>query len=245
MVKRTILYFLFLIFWTPITAQKVNLLPVSTTGQIITHKYYFLSYSAQNKQAEWVFYLLTRTNSIGAFERGNNFRPDKMVTTGSASLEDYRNSGYDRGHLCPAADMAFNSDAMSESFLLSNMSPQNPSFNRGIWKSLEDMVRKWAIQEDSIYVVTGPLFIDNRGSIGVNQITVPGFFYKIIYDITGEQKMIGFIIPNEKCDSKLLFQYAVTVDYIESISGIDFFHELPDPLEEQLESIAEINLWDI
>ena len=121
-------------FTANLLAQTPDLLPISTTGEIVKHKYYTLSYSEKNEQAEWVFYLLTKANSVGAVERGNNFRPDPSVPTGSASLLDYRNSGYDKGHLCPAADMSFNAQAMSETFYLSNMSPQVPSFNRGIWK---------------------------------------------------------------------------------------------------------------
>ena len=198
--KQTIFQYTFIIIslflCNSIVAQNVDLLPISTTGQIIKHKYYNLSYSPQNKQAEWVFYLLTKANSSGGVKRKNNFRPDPLVSTGSASLDDYKNSGYDKGHLCPAGDMSFDSQAMSETFYLSNMSPQFPSFNRGIWKKLEDLVRKWAIDEDSLYIVTGPIFINNRGSIGPNKVTIPGFYYKVIYDPTGNKKMIGFIIPN-------------------------------------------------
>jgi len=179
---KSIITILILILCISSASSAQELLPISTTGQIVKHKYYTLSYSQQNKQAEWVFYLLTKANSLGAVERGNNFRPDPGVSTGSASLEDYKNSGYDKGHLCPAADMAFDSQAMSETFYLSNMSPQYPSFNRGIWKKLEELVRKWAIQEDSLYVVTGPIFINNKGSIGPDKVTVPGFYYKVLYD---------------------------------------------------------------
>src|ERR1035437_1359762 len=108
-------FFIFLLLGpSSLVAQKVDLSPISTTGQIIKHKYYTLSYSKQNKQAEWVFYLLTKKNSLGAVARKNNFRPDPLVSTGSASLKDYSKSGYDKGHLCPAADMSFDSQAMSE-----------------------------------------------------------------------------------------------------------------------------------
>lgn len=239
--RRLVLLFLFVC--GSLVAQNVELLPISTTGQIVKHKYYTLSYSEQNEQAEWVFYLLTKANSLGAVERENNFRPDPLVSTGSAFLKDYKNSGYDRGHLCPASDMAFDSQAMSETFYLSNMSPQNPSFNRGIWKKLEELVRSWSLQEDSLYIVTGPIFIDNKGSIGPDKVTVPGFYYKVIYDPTGNKKMIGFIMPNEKGASKILSDYTFSVVYIEEVTKIDFFHDLPDSLEFKLERKIDLKLW--
>src|SRR5450759_1124712 len=98
-------------------------------------------------------------------ERGN-FKMDQLVTTISSKSSDYTKSGYDRGHLCPAADMGFNPVAMEESFFMSNISPQVPDFNRGLWKELEMTVRKWAIKEHKLYVVTGPVFKDSKGSIG-------------------------------------------------------------------------------
>ena len=230
-------------FTVNLMAQNTDLLPNSTTGEIVKHKYYTLSSSVENEQAEWVFYLLTKANSIGAVERVNNFRPDPLVPTGSASLLDYRNSGYDKGHLCPAADMSFNAQAMSETFYLSNMSPQVPSFNRGIWKSLEELVRSWAIQEDSIYIITGPIFTKNKGTIGPDKVTVPGYYYKVIYDPTGVKKMIAFILPNEKATNKQLSNYSVSVDSVEKVTKIDFFYNLPDDLETGLEKGFDLKLW--
>ena len=225
-----------------LVAQKVDLSPISTTGQIIKHKYYTLSYSKQNKQAEWVFYLLTKKNSLGAVARKNNFRPDPLVSTGSASLKDYSKSGYDKGHLCPAADMSFDSQAMSETFYLSNMSPQVPTFNRGIWKKLEELVRSWSLQEDSLYIVTGPIFLNNKQSIGPDKVTVLGYYYKVIYDPIGKKKMIGFILPNAKGKGQLS-NYTVSVDSVEKVTKIDFFHNLPDSLENRLERGVDLKLW--
>ena len=124
-----------LLFSSTLIAQE--LLPTSTTGQIIKHQYFTLSYSEPHEQAEWVYYKLTPQLINGTQSRTDNFRTDPMVTSGSAQLNDYKGSGFDRGHLCPAADMKINRDAMSETFYMSNMSPQHPSFNRGIWKKLK------------------------------------------------------------------------------------------------------------
>ncbi len=137
----------------PLTLQQ--LLPSHTSNhQIIEHSTYILEYNEKYEHAEWVIHLLTQDRVAGSFERTDNFRPDPKVITGSASLADYKGSGYDRGHLAPAADMKWSENVMSESFFMSNMSPQKPGFNRGIWKSLESIVRTWAIENDEIYIVT-------------------------------------------------------------------------------------------
>ncbi|GAH82191.1 unnamed protein product, partial [marine sediment metagenome] len=124
---------------------------------IIRHTAYTLKYKEKYEQAEWVLYKLTAERVKGSYKRTNDFRPDPMVKTGSATLSDYKGSGYDRGHLAPAGDMKWSTTAMSESFYMSNMSPQNPGFNRGIWKKLEGQVRTWATDNEEIYIVTGPV----------------------------------------------------------------------------------------
>ena len=237
------LLFLQLIFLPVFSFGQCELLPTSTTHEIIKRTYYTLSYSKKDEQSEWVAYLLTRSMLTGQSERGNNFRPDPSVSSGSAQLSDYNKSGYDRGHLCPAGDMTFNAEAMSETFYLSNMSPQVPAFNRGIWKSLETLVREWAEEDDSIFIVTGGILSESKESIGIDRVTVPSKFYKVIYDITGEKKMIAFILPNEK-GIKPLQDYVVTVDSVQKVTDIDFFHCLPDTLRNRLEETSDISKWD-
>lgn len=213
--------------------------PVST-GEIVRHSYYTLSYSEENEQAAWVYYQLSSAINNGTQDRTDDFRADPSVSTGSASLNDYKGSGYDRGHLCPAADMTQNKTAMSETFFLSNMSPQVAGFNRGIWSTLEDQVRKWATQYQNIFVVTGPIFNNNLGVIGPGEVTVPGYFYKVIFD--GKDKMIGLILPHAS-SSKSMEQFVVTVDQIEQQTGIDFFPGLNDQLEFKLEANTDWNYW--
>lgn len=213
-----------------------------SSGEIVKHTYYTLSYSEENEQAYWVYYELTSTFINGPQSRTDDFRADPLVSTGSASLDDYKGSGYDRGHLCPAADMALNKTSMSETFYLSNMSPQVAGFNRGIWSKMEDQVRKWAFKYSKLYVVTGPIFRDNLGIIGVDKVTVPGYYYKVLFD--GKNKMIGFILPNAS-SSKSLDQFEVTVDEIEKETGVDFFPELNDQLEKQLEGNIDASNWPL
>ncbi|MGY5354450.1 DNA/RNA non-specific endonuclease [Wenyingzhuangia sp. IMCC45467] len=207
----------------------------TASNKIYHHTYYSLSYNEKHEQADWVYYLLTKEYVNGTAKRKDNFRADDLITTKSASLQDYKKSGYDRGHLCAAADMKINKTAMSETFFLSNMSPQLPGLNRGEWKKLEDKVRDWAIQEDSILVVTGPVFKDNIKQIGENQVTIPGYYYKVIYDLTKPQKMTAFILPHQAKPQSFM-NYQTTVNEVEKITGIDFFSILEDEFEEQLEA---------
>lgn len=213
----------------------------NSTGEIVHHAYFSLAYNESHEQAEWVFYKLTSMMLAGDAKRTDDFRIDAKISTGSADLNDYKGSGFDRGHLCPAADMVVSEIAMSESFLLSNISPQNPSFNRGIWSSLESIVRANALIEDSIYLATGPIFKNINTSIGTNEVSVPGFYYKVIY-APGNQKMIAFILPNEKGTAPVS-NFVVTVDSVERVTGIDFFPLLQKELQAQLESISDTGKW--
>jgi endonuclease G len=217
-----------------------SLEPLST-AEIVKHKYYTLAYSEEHEQALWVYYLLTPEFIVGTLNRSDNFRPDPAVSTGSATLADYKNSGYDRGHLCPAADMKLNATAMSETFYLSNMSPQVPGFNRGIWSNVEEQVRKWTLEYDSLYIVTGPVFRDNLGVIGRNKITVPGYYYKVIYS-PRKKEMIGLILPNASSPESV-GKFVVPVDSVEALTGIDFFPELADEIENKLEGNVDILAW--
>lgn len=210
---------------------------------VIKHTGYSLSFNDRYKLANWVAYDLTKEETLGSSERTNKFIPDPLVSTGTATDEDYLNSGYDRGHLAPAGDMTWSSTAMAESFYYSNMSPQNKSFNRGIWKKLESLVRKWAEEYDEVYIVTGPILTSNLPTIGIHKVAVPKYFYKVILDYTEpEIKGIGFIIPNEK-SLEPLQNFAITIDSVEKVTGIDFFPQLPDEQEKVIESTIHINEW--
>lgn len=176
-------------------------------------------------------------------KRTDKFRSDPEIPTGSATPGDYRRSGYDRGHLAPAADMAFSVQTMVDSFFMSNMSPQKPAFNRGIWKDLEALVRQFAITEQKIVVVTGPILPRKKtATIGANKVTVPTHYYKVIFDLTPPQKMIGFILPNEE-SNKPLAAFVVTVDAVEKVTGLDFFSRVPKDKQERLERTVSINAW--
>jgi len=203
--------------------------------QIIKHFAYTLSYNEFYEQANWVAYELTDIETISHFERTNKFIVDDLVKTGSATNDDYKKSGYDRGHLAPAGDMSWSEQAMKESFYYSNMSPQNPSFNRGIWKKAEELIREWAVENKSLYIITGPILTKDLPTIGPNKVSIPNFYYKAILDYSEpEFKSIAFLIPN-KASKELLQNFTVSIDSLEHLTGYDFYYQLPDSIENKLE----------
>jgi len=225
-------------------AKHIEFPYVEDNENVILHHGYSLVYDEPCEQAKWVAYVLTKKETEGLEERGNKFIEDPFVHTGSATNEDYSKSGYDRGHLAPAADMKWSETAMKESFFYSNMSPQVPSFNRGIWKKLEEKLRDWAIAYDSILIVTGPILNGNLKKIGINEVCVPDFYYKVIIDFKKDKsKAIGFIMPNS-AGSKPLSDYAKTIDDVEKQTGIDFFSQFNSEFEEKLESKICIPCWE-
>ena len=208
---------------------------------------YALGYSELYEQPWWVTYKLTADEvKSKKAKRSDDFRSDPDIPSGSATPEDYKNSGFDRGHLAPAADMSFSLQAMSESFYMSNMSPQYANFNRGIWKDLESKVRDYAVYNKEIYVVTGPVFgtqeVITIGSS--NKIAVPDHYYKVILDASGsEPKAIGFLLNHRNSKGKLA-DFVVTVDAVEAITGLDFFSQLDDDIESRVESQCDFQQWE-
>lgn len=217
------------------------------TAPVFFYTAFALQYNEEHEQSDWVAWRLTdeRVNSRNA-ERSDRFRPDPAIPGGSATLEDYRGSGFDRGHLAPAADFRFSAQAMLESFLFSNMSPQRPAFNRGIWASLEAIVRGWADRYGEIFVVTGPV-LDRADfeRIGPNRVSVPHYYYKAILYWNGDDaRCIAFILPNQREESPLA-SYACTIDDLEERTGLDFFPSLPDELEVRIEAEFDLSWWPL
>ncbi|RXR21312.1 DNA/RNA non-specific endonuclease [Flavobacterium amnicola] len=218
-------------------------LPTSTTGDIVKHNYYTLSYSEAHEQAEWVAYELKKEQLSYTNHRRPYFIEDPEVESGSANWKNYIRSGYDRGHLCPAGDRRFSKAAFNETFYTSNISPQKNDFNAGIWNRLEQKTRYWARKYDGLYVVTGGVLSDDLDVIGKEDVAVPVYFYKILIDKSrGEYKAIAFLMPHEESD-KALNNFVVSIDIIEKMTGIDFFPNLPDAIENQLERKADYKGW--
>lgn len=218
-------------------------LPAENVGRVVEHSYYHLSYAEEYEQSEWVSYRLSDDMLRGSTRRDNDFRVDPAVTTGSASPGDYANSGYSRGHLVPAGDMKVNSTAMSETFYMSNMSPQDYDFNSGIWNNLENQVRDWVREKGELYIVSGPVLHNNLRRLRSGNVAIPEQFFKVLVfkgRRPGETKMIAFLMANE-ASREPLENFVVTTDLVEELSGVDFFPELEE--EDYLESRIDTSFW--
>ena len=199
-----------------VPARDLNFLPETTTAAVIHHQFYSLSYSEDDEQAEWVAYKLTSDRlSQPWVDRHDFFMPDPLVQSGSSTPDDYKGSGYDRGHLVPAADMAFSEEAMKETFYMSNISPQSHNFNGGIWRELEELTRSWAKRFDELYVVTGPvLTYEPKGYLGENEVAIPQAYFKVLLDLSSSKpKGIGFVIPNEVSYDPI-YKFATSIDRV-------------------------------
>ena len=237
-------YFSLLIIFINTLIYSQDLKPLGLYNDVVSHSYYTLSYSEDHEQAEWVYYTLNSNQLNSSIERKNNFRADNKVKTSSAQLYDYEGSGYDRGHLAPAADMKYNTNSMSESFFMSNMSPQSASFNREIWRKIEKQFRDWSYKYGEIVIVTGPVLKgENYGSIGYNKVTIPKWYYKVAIDPSNYDRNIAILIENEGSSASIK-SFVVTIDYLEEFSGLDFFYNLPDEVEDSFESSTHTELWD-
>jgi endonuclease G len=210
---------------------------------IIRHKHYFLSYSEEHEQAEWTAYYLTAKSQYQHHYERPYFKQDPLVDTESAHWKNYKDTGYDKGHLVPAADMKFSSDAYSETFYTSNVSPQNREFNAGIWNRLEQKVRYWADKYTALFIVTGSILHDNLVKIGVEEVSVPDYFFKIVVRVENNGlNMISFLVPNEKSDEPI-YKFAATIDEIEQITKIDFNQKLVERIEEKIEKELSYKEW--
>jgi endonuclease G len=214
--------------------------------QIIEHTGYTVSYNSDWKIPNWVAYELTKEEAEGVTPRDNNFIPDPEVPYGeSATTNDYKNSGWDRGHMAPAGDMKWSELAMKESFYLSNICPQNKNLNGGVWNDLEIQVRGLATQKGKIYVVCGPIVSQQPKTIGTNKVAVPDAFFKVLLQNDNDNwTAIAFMFANAS-GRKPLSTYAMNVEDMQVITDIDFFPALPDSIESKIESQVDFTKWNI
>lgn len=217
--------------------------------QLIDHKAYHVSYNKDFKVPNWVFYELTREEIKGTLRRSDNFQADPALKYDDAShLEDYRNTGWDRGHMAPSMDMNWDPDVLDEAFLLSNMCPQGHDFNAGIWLDLEHEVRYWAKRDSAVCVVCGPVLPKSKNekyrTLPRSTVIIPEYFYKIVLAPFAKNgpRAIAFIMPNEQ-RYETLGSFAVTIDSVEALTGIDFFPILPDDIEDVVESSINLPDW--
>jgi endonuclease G len=207
-------------------------------GESADRVFFFTCHSPTHKVPFWVAHTLEK-RAASSSGRPSHFRQDRDLASPSAADRDYRSSGFHRGHLVPAADFS-SPEAVRATFLLSNAVPQTPSVNTGPWRRLENAVRRAARSADRVHVFTGALFEGEPKTIGPNQVAVPSHTYKVVLLIRGDSAaMFAAIVPNHENVSGSLNQFTVTVDEIEHRTGLDFFSELEDALENGLESRRE------
>ncbi|EDP57089.1 DNA/RNA non-specific endonuclease [Vibrio sp. AND4] len=219
-------------------------IPATINDQLLCRNGYAVGYNYRTKNADWVAYHITAANVNITNKRSNAFKEDMEVPDyARATLEDYKDSGYDRGHLAPSATMDFTLESMVQSFLMSNMSPQLPGFNRVGWRILEEHIRDLANKYNELYVVTGPIYHGNEGTIG-NGVVIPSAFYKVVLDPRFDEA-IAFIVPHRNVSSAELASFITTIDEVEYQTGLDFFAQTPDEIEDKMESMKWENMWPI
>lgn len=231
-----------------ITVPAEDLMEVKTPSglrqQMVEYTGMTVSFNRDTHDPNYVVWELTREEANGTVPRTDNFMADENVP-GSALPTDYRNSGYDRGHMAPAGDMKWHVQAMRESFYMTNMCPQSPDLNRGAWEKLEEKCRTKAREDESLIIICGPIF-DKSGPaarIGQTGVAVPQRFFKVILAPKAERPYaIGFIMPNGYVEGGMQ-EAAVSVDEVEAATGYDFFSALPDDTEELLESRCDFQMF--
>ena len=225
--------------------MEIPKLQTDRAQQILRHAGYTVSYNPDYRIANWVAYELTEDEAEAQVAtRKNTFYKDPAVKGVAAISSDYSRSGYDRGHLAPAADMRWSADAMRQSFYLSNICPQEPGLNRGPWAALEDQCREWAKEKDRLFIATGPILSKGMKRIGENDIAVPHKFYKVLCASTnGVPEVLAFVFDNKDYKDEDPEDFVSSVDSVEDLTGIDFFPSLPDDIEKQVEAKVSLQNW--
>lgn len=211
--------------------------------RILHRKGYTVSYNPKLLIPNWVAWNLTAEHVDGDWPRDNMYYEDEDVPQPRATNEDYHRSGWSRGHMCPAGDNKWDSVAMSESNLLTNICPQHSGLNSGLWNVIERDCRRWAKKYESIFIVCGPVLLNGEHvTIGNNKVIVPEAFFKVILRMNPQPTAIGFVVRNNE-GTKKRDNYINTVDEVERITGIDFFSDLPDDIENKVEANSNIEDW--
>ena len=235
---------------TPAELESLLEIPaLDTDGRIVRHGAYVTSYNTETLIPDWVAYELTAEETGGEKKReGIEFRKDPdLKGVPQAMREDYSGSGWTKGHMMPAADAAFSNSTMAETFYFTNICPQNETLNAGDWQYLEKRVRQWANRYGSVWVVTGPIVGENRyGTIGDREVVVPDAFYKalLIRKKNGSYSAIAFVMDNDD-ERYYLKDCLMSVNDLESLTGLDFFPGLDDTVEEKVEGTVRLSDWGI
>ena len=217
--------------------------PLAVESQEYDYTGFKVSFNRHNRTPNWVAWELLGVETEGEASRHNKFWQDVNVE-GCPTTGDYRNSGYDRGHMCPAAEQKWSKEAMNDCFVMANMCPQDHALNSGAWNTLENRERNWARRDSAIVIVAGPIYENGDTKTIGNGVLVPSAFFKVLLAPYVEQpRAIGFVFPNMSAPGNMQ-NYVMTVDDIEKLTGYDFFSSLPDDIENEVESKASFREWN-
>ncbi|MEO8587844.1 MAG: DNA/RNA non-specific endonuclease [Flavobacteriales bacterium] len=228
--------------------EKWGLPKLEAGDEVIVHPGHMLVYSEKHEVPKWTAHIATPDLITGNLARIDSFLPDPLVKTGTAVTADYWNSGYDRGHMVPSADMRWTLEALKGTYYYSNICPQVPELNRGTWAELEDWGRRYVnYSKHRIFILTGPVLRDGLPTMQKadrkNEVSIPEMFWKVIADLDGEHpQAIAFVMTN-KAQEYPPISYAVTVDSVETLTGLDFFPALDDAMETRIEAMREPKDW--
>ena len=235
--------------WTTMPDSVVELCtaaPLTKIPEIVLQRTsYVVSYNKQTRCPNWVAWQLTADHTDGELKRMNNFHEDEDCPRPRATLQDYKGSGWSRGHMCPAGDNKWSREAMYDSFSLVNVCPQDSKHNSGVWNSIEMDCRQWARKYGEVFIVCGPVWTKGKHqTIGPNKVQVPEAFFKVVLRLKPEPAGFGFITRNNEGTKKRDLYYN-SIDQVERITGIDFFPALPDDIENEVEAKADISDWGL
>lgn len=233
--------------WSSLSNVGYPIIADTISNQLLERYCYTVSYNAKTRQPNWVMWQLTDEHVMPKKEGvWNEYREDDEISEEyRATLADYSSSGYDRGHMCPGGDCNWDDEGRDETFVLSNMCPQNPNLNRGDWKEIEMACRKWAKQYGSIYIICGPVFFKSQEHerIGPNRLPVPEAFFKVVLCTElPTPRGIGFICRNTDGNRTKDF-YVNSIRQVERITGYKFFPNLNDSIKDIVYDMNDINLW--
>lgn len=243
----------------PQDQPQLSKLPAESTGmelpaplhrkreeRILRHKGFTVSYNKDWNLPNWVAWELNREKLIERESRSDKFLPDPLLPEDEAvTTNDYKGSGWDRGHMCPAADNRWHWKAMQECFYMTNICPQHHNLNRGDWKELEEACRLWTERDGQLFIVCGPiLYRGEHKTIGrEHTVIVPEAFFKVVLCTTSKPaRAIGFIYKNTSGNHPM-DAYVNSIDQVERITGIDFFPSLPDDIEREVEARYRLADW--
>lgn len=228
----------------PAEFEKV-ITPAELNNNIIEYEGFTVGFNTEMHMPNYVVWTLDPSETEGENTRQNvQFQEDTRIA-GCATLADYRNSGFDRGHMAPAADMKWSEKAMADCHYLTNICPQHNRLNAGAWSTVEKNARKWALRHGPLVIVCGPVLSDRLSrTIGTTPVPVPERFFKVIIAPFAKEPMgIGFIMPNGYVEGGAQAT-VVSIDQVEEITGFDFFSELPDDIEDKIEAQSALRMWN-